>query len=228
MSEQPNAPTGFLRKKVAGIPVIYLAGGFAVVLAAIAWTMKPNSAASKEIETPVESADDTILREREQYPALPLGTVGGGYAPVVSDGGNPNNDGNASIDTNETWLRKGVTYLITKHGKNPGEAQTALSLYLDSAALSYDQGAMRDLVIREYGIPPFPPTPGKTLDPVARAQGPLPRGHVVKGANDDSVSELAMLYYGTKTEKAKRLISHANAGQDNYAVGQIVQIPKEV
>ncbi len=212
------ASTGWMKKKVGGIPVVYLAAGFVVILAVIAWQMKPSATAADNAEVAVESADDTIMRESEVYPALPLGTV------TASSSERTDNSGNTSISTNDEWLRRGVMYLAGK-GVSPGDAQLALTTYLDGNEVTFEQGGMRDDVIRELGMPPYPVLIGGTRADVARTQGPLPRSHIVKNTNDDTAGKIAQLYYGRADAFAVSAVSDKNGGRVSYNVGDSVEVP---
>lgn len=218
MSAQPNVSTSWMRRKVMGVPLIYLAGGFVIILAALAWRMKPSSsAAPADTGTPVESAGDTILSgDTGTLPPVPLGTV---VAPPPAPA---NDNANTSIDTNDEWLKRGVSFLI-QQGYGPGDAQRALSTYLDSGDVSMQQAEMRDKVIREFGLPPNPPTVGNTIAAPGRIQGTLPRVHVVKVPAEDSAGELAALYYGPG--KSWKPIADANNGRVSFKIGESVKIP---
>lgn len=234
MSDNPPAPKrGFLSRKVFGVPAVYLAGGFVAILAVLAWRMKPSAqdsttpdAASAASDGADLAASGPVLADGTVYPTMPSGSVTGTPAPAETDP----ELANQSIPTNDAWLVKGVAFLIQK-GYGPGDAQAALQLYLDGSALSYDQGVMRDLVIKEYGIPPTPPQIGSTAAQPARTQGPVPRLHVVKNANEDSLAELAMLYYGRNDAFAISAIQKAteNAGlggrTSGFEVGTAIYIP---
>lgn len=140
-------PSAVLKRKVGGVPVIYLVGGVAVVLAVIAWRMKPapdltaNDAATAEDG----STDAANPSGSSLLPPMPSGTVVvAPQTPAPED---------APYEDNSTWMRKGVTFLISK-GQNPGLAQLALQHYLAGSDLTYSEGAMRDMVVKEYGLPP--------------------------------------------------------------------------
>lgn len=299
-SQPPISSSSFFARKVGGIPVIYLVGGFVLVLVVIAWRMKPLSGTgASDAATQPEFADDTI-RTESAYPPLPLGTV---TAPNPGTGVGTPDSGNSSIDTNTDWLKAGVEFLVTKN-ESPGAAQSALTAYLNGDDLTTDQARMRDLAIREFGLPPdpgsvgktlpdsngddqppapsittnaewlragvahlvslkngpveaqtalsayldgadmtfdqsrmvsvviakfgLPPDPGsvgKTAPPPPRAQGPVPRAHIVKSTSEDSVGELSKIYYGVTDVPKMNLIVNANRGQAQFPVGSTVQIP---
>ena len=218
MSEVPPVkPTSWAKRKIAGIPVLYLAAGFVLVLVAIAWNMKsaPKTDSSEDT-TATEKASDTILNEAD-YP-LPLGTV------YPDNSNTTDNSGNTSISDNDEWLKRGVMFL-SDNGYSPGDAQQALSLYLEGGELSYDQGAMRDKVIRELGMPPFPGLIGGTRPDVGRSQGPLPRSHTVRNVNENTAAKLAGIYYARTDTFAVKVITDANNGRTSYNVGDSVTVP---
>lgn len=225
MSENPAAAVASAsvwKRKVGGIPVLYLALGFVVILAVIAYRMKPTSAPADPAAKPAEASTDTILSESSDYPPLPLGTVSASSG--ASDPGSVSGVSNESITDNDEWLRRAVMFLSSQ-GISPGDAQYAMALYLDGADLSYEQGQWRDKAIRELGVPPFPVNVGQTRPDIGRVQGPVPRDHVVKNQSEDSADELASLYYGRNDAFAVNAIRDANSGVSNYSVGSSVHIP---
>ena len=218
-----NAPS-WLRKKIAGVPVIYIVAGGVLSLAIVAWRMRDTSSLDGELITEEQDyyADDNLQSGYAgpgytSQPYLPTGTV---IAPVPVE----NAEGNTSITTNDEWLKRGVMFLAGT-GVSPGEAQLALSQYLEGHELSFEQGRMRDDTIRELGMPPSPVLVGSTRPDIARVQGPLPRAHTVKNTNENTATKLAMLYYGRKDDFAVAAITSANGGASSYAIGSPVQIP---
>ena len=230
MSTAPVAPAtaSFFNRKFLNVPYLYWAAGFVAVLALLAWRMKPSAAAEVEED---EGADDSGYDSggalAEQYPDMPTGTVIVAPNPPEQD----NSLDNQSITDNETWLKRGVAFLVGR-GTGAGEAQAALQTYLEGKDMSYSQGKLRDTVIAELGMPPVAPAIGKTNADVARQQGPLPRVHIVRGANDNSVAKIARLYYGRSDEFAIKNITSSshfkktNQGRvSNFPVGAKVHVP---
>lgn len=170
----PAKGASFTKRKVGGVPVIYLVGGFVLILAVVAWRMKPSGdlAASDNADATdagTDAANPAGVSD-SLFPNIPSGTVVAAPAqPAVED---------VPYEDNSTWLRKGVAFLIAK-GKNPGDAQLALQHYLSGADLSYDEGALRDMVVREYGLPPDSFDAGKTnskpVPPPASTPKPAPK-----------------------------------------------------
>ena len=166
MSETSGAlnPGSLSRKKVLGIPALYLAGGFVVVLAIIAWRAKTTKAvdtAATATTTPVATLGGDL------YPTMPQGTVI--VAPAATGGLAGTN---SSITTNDDWVKAGTAYLITQ-GYSAGDAQFMLQTYLDGAQLSIDQGKARDIVITQIGLPPnLTPVSGPVIPAVATPKVP--------------------------------------------------------
>lgn len=209
------------KRKVLGVPLLYLVLGFVVILAAVAWKMKPSAGTAAAVDTQPEHASDTILSgdPGQTLPPMPLGTV----TTTVSS---PPTDTvpNSSITTNDQWLSRGTMFLADK-GVSPGEAQLALQTYLAGNEVTFQQGQWRDAVIRELGTPPYQQDIGPTQADVARMQGPLPRTHIVKNVNENSASKLAGLYYNRTDTFSVQAIADANGGRTSYNVGDSVTVP---
>ncbi|HEY6018772.1 MAG TPA: peptidoglycan-binding domain-containing protein [Candidatus Paceibacterota bacterium] len=227
MSTEATVPTTkTLNKKVLGVPVLYLAGGFVAILAVLAWRMKsapstPDTAAT-DTTGAAGSTDTSLISDAGVYPEMPVGTVTTGAVastPALE---------NASIQDNDEWLKRGVAFLIGR-GIPAGEAQLALSTYLSGNQLSSAQGTMRDQTISELGLPPFPPDVVQDQPAPAQAQGTIPRDHIVKGTNDNTPAEIATLYYGRADAFATGAITKAPQNADlpagQYAVGTPVYVP---
>ena len=133
----PPVKSGWMQKKLFGVPVVYLAVGFVIILALVAWRLKP-------AKTPADTTTDATATAEDLNPAVPTGTV---YAQNPQTGDEP------IVETNDTWMRKGLAFLIAK-GENPGTVQLALQHYLAGNDLTYDEGRIRDAVVAEYGLPP--------------------------------------------------------------------------
>lgn len=158
MSENPLTSTGLKKRKVFGIPVLYLTAGGVAVLAVYAWRMRPIASVSPSDDATPDSPTD-VAPEGYLYPEPPTGTV------VVAPPATNTLGTNSSIKNNEDWLKAGVSFLI-KSGISAGAAQNALQAYLEGAQLTYIQGQMRDSVIGEYGMPPYPTRAGGTDAPI--------------------------------------------------------------
>lgn len=222
-------PTSFLRRKVFGrIPMLYVLLGGAVILAVVAWRLKPATAPQDNTATDSAATD----APPEISDLTPNVDNSGGFVANPQPA-QPAAPGNAGIEDNQTWYRKGVEFLV-QHGEDSSNAETALSKYLEGEQLSYAEGQLKNKVVLEYGPPPeyFKPggTQGKPSDP-ARQQGPLPRNHIVKGPNDDTYADLARLYYSNASAANIALIKAENtpnglSGDGPWPVGTSVRIPK--
>lgn len=177
MSETPHAPKGsFLRNKVAGVPVVYVAGGAVAILVVVAYKMKSTSATQQATQaaagTDPNATDGTLSGA---VPNLPTGTVVAPTPPPV--------DTPVPYSDNSTWMKQAVAYLIS-HGANPGAAQLAMQHYLGGADLTYAEGALRDQAVTQFGLPPdgfdagntAPKPPDPSLNPPP-APKPVPAPH---------------------------------------------------
>ena len=224
MADEPS--TSFLRRKVAGIPVMYLLGAVAIVLVVIAIRMKPSA-----------STDDGATSEDVPMETIQNDSVDGSYDGFVAKGSivaapPEKPEDNTPEETNASWLKKAVEWRV-QNGASGGTVQAALQAYLAGSALSAEQGAERDKAIQQFGLPPYPPDSTATKDaPLvpARAQGPLPRSHTVTNANDDTFAEIAKLYYPTSDRTSVDLLRRNNynrlVGDGPFRPGTTVWVPK--
>lgn len=212
------------QKKVAGIPVLYVAGAFVVILAIVAYKMKPASSedSGPVDETQGESPDQT--GGAADYSGLETqGTV-----TVVQ--GSPNTSEPVKA-TNDDWERSAVEYLIEAKLATPSDAQVAIHRYLEGADLTYEQGKLKDAAITKLKLPPEPLTTIGTIGnaPAQKQFSNYPGKHTVKGSNDNTPYKLAGLYYGsTNAEHANRIVaSNAKLGPvgTTYSAGSVIYIP---
>jgi hypothetical protein len=213
-------------KKIGGVPVIYLAGGGAVILVIVAWKMKTVATPTEE-EVGEEVGEDV----GEVTTTAPSGTAvdysglatGGATSYAVYEP----EPVETTVETNETWGKAAVTYL-SEQGYSTLSAQRAIANYLAGADLSYDESMAVEKATKKLGVPPEAVTPGKTGSEPAKKQGTLPRVHVVKGVNDNTVAKLATLYYARKDDVATDLLEAANIaiGKGPWGTGQKVTVPK--
>jgi len=205
------------KKKVIGIPVPYLAVGGVVILVVVA--VKTKSVPTESEAVAAEPEGDLASRGPiggDVYPSMPEGTVI--VAPVTSPEVGPSN---TEIADNDTWLRRGVALLI-KNGKNPGSAQVALQLYLDGGNMTYEQGIMRDMVIREFGIPPFAGSVGSTGSAPLPPAGPSPV--YVSYVRDSAGKIYGVTAAGTRTHLSAAV--YAALGRPRYTQLPPVPAPK--
>jgi hypothetical protein len=215
------------KKKVAGVPVLYLAGGFVIILAVVAYKMKSSTGAVTSDANANDAANPSGADSSANTAADYSGLSTGGTVVVAPS----TTTEKAAVETNETWGRSAVAYLITDKHVPPGDAQTAINLYLQGADLSFEQGGWRDAAIVKLGQPPEPlETIGKTSAAPAQKQfSNFPGDHVVKGANDNTPSKLAALYYGSGNTNNTNLIVEYNhslgPASSTYLAGTKVHIP---
>jgi hypothetical protein len=215
-----------MSRKILGVPALYLVGLFVAILAVVAWRMK----AAPTTEGDAENTDGSTI-EPPNVDAVLDGDYSGlatnGTVTVTQPGANAETV-IVDVETNDKWIAKGVNYLVSQGVTSAGKAQIALSAYVNGDALTYDQGRLRDAVIKQYGVPPETVTPGRTGSPTAKRNGNPPTTHVVVGGNDDTYRELAQLYYGRTDNPTIDLLQVANTSLGHagpYAKGTRVMIP---
>ena len=231
--DAPSAPS-FLRRRVAGIPVLYLAAGGVAVLAVVAWRMRATNDA--ETDVPMETNQNA---DADDPGSTTLNTGDTSYDGFVAKGSitaapaEPPEQ-NVPEETNQTWLKKSVEFRV-KQGASGGTVQSALQKYLSGSQLSYAEGQERDKAIKEFGLPPDPPEQTNPVNaPVvitpAKPQGTLPRYHRVVNANDDTFADIARIYYPTADSTSVNLIARYNygrlVGSGPFKVGTTVYVPK--
>jgi hypothetical protein len=211
--------SNILKKKVAGVPVVYPAAAFVLVLVFFAWKMK-SADATPDGDLPIGTDEEGTAVGEADYSGLKSnGTV------TVQQGQDPATVTPVVVKTNDTWIADGVNYLVT-NGYSGGAAQSALSKYINSQQLSYEEGQMRDLVIKQYGLPPEPFAPGSTGQKPASRQGTPPLYHTIQSGNDNTYTKLAQLYYAKTDSASVALISGHNANAGALTTGTRVFIPK--
>jgi hypothetical protein len=213
-------------KKVAGVPVLYLAAAFVAILAFVAWRMKPSAPEEEPTGDEGTTPDNAPTGEDDvDYSGLNTnGTVTVVQGPPVAE--------EATKQTNDDWERAAVDYLVDAKLATPSEAQNAIRKYLEGNDLSFEEGALKDKAIMKLKLPPEPLT---TLGNVGQAPGQkqfsnYPGRHTVKGSNDNTASKLAMIYYNSGSSPYAAEIVAANSALGpsgtTYAPGTSVTIPK--
>ena len=213
-------------KKVLGVPVLYLGAAAVTILAIVAWKMKP--APTGDSETPADGSGDGAPGSGSDDPYGDLATGGTVVVQPVTP-----TPAEVVEETNETWERAAVDYLVNdRKMASAGAAQAAIRAYLDGGDLEYEQGLLRDAAVSKLGIPPEGlPQVGKTNDPPAQRQfSNFPGKHTVKGSNDNTPAKLANLYYGNAAADRidKIVATNHRMGPSNttYPKGTVVSIPK--
>jgi len=210
--------TALMRRKVFGIPVLYIALAVAAIALYAAIRYKP---ATDETPTDAQATDSSAgedvsgdysgVTQQPVFEATPSVVVGG----------------SAVQDTNELWGRRAVEWL-TGGGATLSLATSAITKYLNGDQLSQAEGILRDKAVHQFGIPPeglIPTSTAGYTGPASR-QGTPPCRHTVKGQSDNSFPELALLYFGLNNADAINQLHAANASLiEPFRTGQVVQIP---
>jgi hypothetical protein len=210
-------------KKVAGVPVLYLAGGAVVILAIVAFKMKPSTPPVED--APADAGGDPNAVDESAYGDLATqGTV-----TVVQQPNQVTPD--AVVKTNSTWVRDGSTWLVNENLATGTVAYTALSKYINGTDRSYEEDVMVNKVIKQFGPPPDDIAEGGTAgSKPAQKQFTNPPGvHTITGASDDSWAEIATLYYGNGSAANQDLLQFANPSLGSspgpFGVGTKITVP---
>lgn len=221
------------QKKVLGIPVLYLGAGFAIILAVIAWRMKPAADTTTDGTNPADgtAGADGNGQTTGQLAgtADPYGGFDTGGTVVVQP--TPAEATPGAQPTNETWLNQAIPYVASTLKISSGTVQVGLNKYLNGSDLSYDEGRMRDAAIDKFGPPPEGTTGFGQVGtaPAQKQFSTFPGKHVVKGINDNTPMKLAGLYYGTADWTHANFIAAHNVAlgppATTYPAGTTVAIP---
>lgn len=220
--------TSFLRKKVAGVPVLYIAALFVAVLALVAYRMRPAEPTEGDIDNGTDESDVAGDPATADYSNLATqGTV------TVQQGTDPATVTPIEAKTNENWAVKAANWLVAQGLASGTVAQSATRKYIAGESLSVTEGKLIDAAVKQYGVPPEPLTAGGVASPpasFARKQGTPPTTHTVEGKNDNDFWKLAKLYYGSDHYDYVNTLEVANLsipkGKSHMPVGTRIRIPK--
>lgn len=229
-------------KKVAGIPVIYLALAIGVIALYGAFKVKskPTPPAATDAASTDAPAGDGTDTTQPVFTATPTVTQPSG----VNTGSVTATSG---PDTNALWQRRSIDWL-RQNGYDISTATQAINKYLNSEELSQVEAGARDKAVQQFGLPPedipnspVTPAPPPIVAPVSPGvpvfsgrpskQGVPPTSHTVHGNGDNSVTDLCNLYYGRSTYIEWNLLKAWNPGKDLTAPipnDTVVHIPKFV
>lgn len=213
----------FANKKILGVKALYLVALFVVILAVVAWKLKPAKAA--DTTTTDQPTDASAAPTPNPYDSLDSnGTV------TVQQLGPGTTTGDAAPETNEDWVRGGVNWLVKENKATGTVAYAALNAYINGTDRTYDQELLVNAWIAEHGAPPDAPATGGAVGnkPVNRQIPKLPGYHTVTGNLDDSYGEIATLYYGHAEQGTIDLLQAANTGLGQtgpFAVGTRIYVP---
>lgn len=213
----------FLKRKVAGVQVIWIILVLAVV-AVIAAIRLPR-AAPEPVEAEAEAdVFDGDLPDTSQpvFSATPTIVQPTGTGVM----------GTAQPDSDDLWKRRTIDWL-RQNGYSVDVATTTINKYLDGEPLTDAEKVARDRAVQVFGLPPegipsvLIPNPSATAP--ASAQGVPPTTHTVKGTSDDTFAELAKLYYGFSSAQsgALGLLRAQNpSAREPFVPGTTIRVPK--
>lgn len=215
----------FARRKIFGIPLLYLVGAGVIIVAIVAYKMKPATPATPAADADTPSTDaNADTNDESAYSGLSTnGTVIVAPQPTTTT---------TVVETNDTWLKSAVAEVVKAKIATAGDAQSALTKYLAGDNLSFDEGKIRDYALEKLGIPPEPLYQIGTVSeaPAQKQFSLFPGTHTVKGNNDNSAGKLAQLYYGNADANHVNSIVSRNfnlgPSSTTYPPGTKVTIPE--
>lgn len=204
---------GLMEKRLFGIPVLYLVIGFVLILAIVAYRMKPSidEAATDDEGDPSEG--NPTETGQPLFLANP--------PPVYSTPEPTEETESANTDDNQKWLRRAIEYIATSGIATADMATVALQKYLNGEQLSIAEGRIRDAAIKKIGLPPEIPTSGGTASPtpIPAPTKPTPKKYIapafhdVTGDTDNTYTKLAKLFYNRTDNASIDLIQSYNVSK---------------
>src|SRR4051812_31015505 len=116
-----------LKTKVAGIPVIYIAGIFVAVLVVFAYRTKNVSDTGPKDDADADAATDGDQGGKD--PNSPF--VANPSTPYVSPGANSSDNPAPIQDSNDAWTRRAAEWLASQKKASATDALLALSAYVN-------------------------------------------------------------------------------------------------
>lgn len=216
MADLTEAFKNVTGKKVLGVPFPVAAG--VVVVGTIGYGYIRNR--NNKAQATAQSADPGTTNSDAASVADNISSSGGFTAlPTLTATG--------ASDTNDSWSRRAIDWLVANKGLGYGAASQIVQDYMSGNQLSIQSGQYRDAVVSALGLPPTIPSGGSTLaGSPASKQGTPPCAHIVQGTNDSTWLQLAYLYYGTAGVADVANLQSANPGHSEpLPTGDVLQIP---
>lgn len=217
-------------KKVAGIPVLYLGAAGVIVLAVVAWRMRPTPT-PKEPEATDPGSDAEVDENGLAVPGSNpyAGLSSNGTVTVVQQPSDPDAVVSNKPANNEEWARAAAEWLTATRNIPGADAMAALTKYLEGHDRSFQEQEWVNAAIAEKGQPPQAATSGGSVaGPTASKQITPPGYHVVKSGSDNTYAKLATLYYASAADDRIDLLEAANykaLGFGPFPTGSKVMIP---
>lgn len=232
-------------KKVAGVPVLYLAGAFVVVLGVVAWKMKPAKDPAPEASPSDGGTDATLDENGHADGSNPYAGYSGNGTVIVAPAPPPAAE--AATDnrpgSNDEWVRQGAEWLVAEKKVSGQAAYVALNKYVNGQSRSYQESSWVEWVIAEKGLPPesfsgTPPTttsppPPSTSPPVVKPPAPKPAPVVMKaptGLKATKSTSTSVTLDWTPVSGAKGYKLYANGKQKGnsvvYSLGTVTGLAK--
>jgi LysM repeat protein len=159
-------------KKVLGVKALYLIGAFVVILAIVAWKMKPGTTGDTTDQT--DPSNSTASEDQQSDSSLYSG-LGATSTGQLNTGSTDTSGVDAPIPSNDSWANDAVKW-ITQHesGATGTNALRAVSKFMEGADLSITEDKWISDYIKVAGPPPDGVTVGGVIQPPASPPTTLP------------------------------------------------------
>lgn len=207
-----------LMSKVFGVPVALLA---VVGFAGMVYFLNRTGSSSETADTAVGEDTEDASGDVEYYDP----------PTFVANESESTEETTVTTSSNETWRQTAYAWAVGTKSFDPLMVEAGLSAYLAGEQLTAKQNEMIQAVLVQFGRPPAGPAGTSTVATFtgpATSQGTPPLTHTVKGTMDDSLAELARLYWGVGTNEAINQLRAANPtlpSTSGISTGTAVKVP---
>jgi hypothetical protein len=197
-------------KKVAGVPVIYLAGGAVVILGVVAWKMKPST----------DAADPNAATDPGTATANPYdGLASNGTVTVAQGDLSTSTASTGTYSSNDAWVRAGASWLATQKNVSASTALAVLNKYVsgDYAKLTTAEQTMVDQWSTQAGPPPDNVVSPTGTDPGSTTATPTNQEWI-----NDGAAWLVANEHATGSAALAALTKYVNGSDRSYTEQQWV------
>ena len=159
-------------KKILGVKALYLIGAFVVILAIVAWKMKPGTTGDTTDQT--DPSNSTASEDQQSDSSLYSG-LGATSTGQLNTGSTNTSGVDTPIPSNDSWSNDAVNW-ITQHesGATGTNALRAVTKFMEGADLSIAEDKWISDYIKVAGPPPDGVTVGGVIQPPPVVGSPTP------------------------------------------------------
>lgn len=139
-------------KKIAGVPVLYLAAGAVTILAVVAWKMKPSTDTTDTTSDGTNTAATAGTATANPYDGLDSN----GTVTVQQSDLTASTSAAGTYSSNDAWVRAGASWLASEKNVSASTALAVLNKYVsgDYSSLTTAEQTMVDQWSTQAGPPP--------------------------------------------------------------------------